>query len=164
MANKTSKKLNLSVLESRAKQRERKVKVQLDADTHVYIYPEFTPSKIQKMIQEILTDRIRAEKAGIEFDVNFVDWSFFSMIKYFADLGIPDDIEKKMQAFIMLIDDEYYEKITQAFPPESIEKVTKMLERVTQNINNYMQLNEEDQQKLIKDLSDLEGDEKEEVH
>lgn len=144
-----SKKLTLTQIKKEANKYSTKERVPLDNDTHVYIYPNFSPLKIQEMITELMSDQTRAEEEGLTLTVNFTDWGFFNIIKHFADLDIPNEIDKKITVYNDLIQTEYYSKILQSFPIESIKKVGDMISKTTEALNSFNDMNEEDRKKFI---------------
>jgi hypothetical protein len=144
------KKLNFKQIETQVNQYSKKQKVTLSDGNYVNIYPNFSPTKIQAMIQESLSDHIRAKEAGIDFEeIRAEDWGFFNIIKSFCDLDIPSDIEDKVQMFTFLVKSDYFNEIISAFPQESIEKVTKALNQTTQNLNAINAMSEEEKEKFF---------------
>lgn len=148
-----SKKLTLSHLKTKVKEYDLKEKVTLDEETHVNIFPNFSPERIREMIKEMLSDGERAKKANIPFNVNLIDWGNFNIIKFFTDLGIPNDIDKKLQAFVMLKNTDYFEAIINKFPEDSIKRIEKELDRVNRNLNAINEMSEEDKNKLFETLN-----------
>jgi hypothetical protein len=143
------KKLNFKQIETQVSQYSKKQKVTLSDGNYVNIYPNFSPTKVQNMVKEIMSDQIRAEKAGIDFSsIKIDDWGFFNIIKSFCDLDIPSEIEKKVQAFTTLVESDYFTEIISAFPQESLQKVIKALDQTTQNLNTFNALSEEEKEKL----------------
>lgn len=131
-----SKKLTLTDIKNENKVYEQKKRIELSDDFHVFIYPNFSPTKIREVIKEILTDPQRAKDAGLNFDdINMGDWFLFNVIYKFAELGIPSDIKKKVQAFTYLIDSKYYEQIINAFPKDSIKKINESFLRFKENLD-----------------------------
>ncbi|MCY9038606.1 hypothetical protein MOE77_16975, partial [Bacillus inaquosorum] len=94
-----SKKLNLGLIEESISKYDKKEKVTLTDDVHVFIYPYFSPSRLTKMLTGLISDPQEAKEAGIKSfkDINQVHWAFFSLIKEFTDLGIPNDIKNKVK-------------------------------------------------------------------
>ncbi|MEN7437642.1 hypothetical protein AAGV27_21630 [Bacillus velezensis] len=136
----TSKKLNLGLIEESVSKYDKKEKVQLTDDVHVFIYPYFSPSRLSNLFKQILSDQKQAEEKGIDFKkINFVDWIAFSLIKEFADLGIPNDIKNKVKWFHSLVESEFFPLILSSFPEESIKKLngaTKMLQDSLDKLSN----------------------------
>jgi hypothetical protein len=134
-----SKKLTLNDIKNENKVYSIKKKITLSGDFHVNIYPNFSPSKITELIKEMVTDKQRAEDAGLNFDdINMGDWVLFNIIYKFADLGIPSDILKKVEAFTILIDSEHFSEIINEFPQESIDKLNKAFARFRENFDFIM--------------------------
>lgn len=158
--NAKSKKLTLGQIEKEVDLYSKKEKVQLNEDTHVYIFPHFAPSKIETMIKELLTDSVRAEEEGLEFTVNFTHWAYFSIIKHFADLDIPNEIEKKLKVYAMLIETQYFMKIINSFPKESIEKVTEALKKVEESLSFINAMDEKEKELFIKSFKETLEEEK----
>lgn len=121
-----AKKLTLTDIKNETKVYEEKQKVELSDGVFVNIYPNFSPTKISEYIREIVTDPIRAKEVGIDFDgIALSDWSMFNVICKFTDLGIPTDIEKKVDVFLMFADSKRFWEILSSFPAESIAKLTE---------------------------------------
>jgi hypothetical protein len=101
-----SKKLNLGLIEESVSKYDKKEKVQLTDEAHVFIYPHFSPSRLTKMLAGLLSDQDEAKDAGSKSfkDINPVQWTFFSLIKEFTDLGIPNDIKNKVKWYLKLVD------------------------------------------------------------
>ena len=112
-------------------------------------FPNFSPTKVQQLITEILTDKARAEKAGLKFDVSTSNWGFFNIIKHFTDLGIPDDIEGKLKVYMTLIETEYFSQIIRSFPQESIDMVSEEIRKVTSSLEEFLNMEEEKQQEVL---------------
>ncbi|QJI52494.1 hypothetical protein [Psychrobacillus phage Perkons] len=141
-----AKKLTLSDIKKSNSKYDEKKRIELDEEVFVDIYPNFKPTKIKELIQEMVTDTSRAKEVGIDFDsINPSDWGLFNIIAKFADLGVPTDIKKKVQAFNEINEYEYFDKIINAFPEESVDKVTKALENFTETLvalnNNQIESN-----------------------
>jgi hypothetical protein len=135
-----SKKLTLADIKNQIKVYEQKQRIELSDDFHLFIYPHFSPSKIGELIKEMVTDPQRAKDAGIDFDeINMGDWFLFNVIYKFADLGIPSEIKKKVQAFSYLVDSEFFGKIIDSFPQESIHKIEESFNNFQENFNAILQ-------------------------
>ncbi|SPU03718.1 SPBc2 prophage-derived uncharacterized protein yomO [Bacillus subtilis] len=62
---------------------------------------------------------------------------FFSIVKEFSDLGIPNDIKNKVKWYLKLVDSEFFPMIINSFPKESMKKLkdaTKALEKITEDL------------------------------
>jgi hypothetical protein len=150
-----SKKLTLTDIKNENKIYDQKKKVTLSDEYYVYVYPNFSPIKISELIREVLTDPQRAKDADINFDeINMADWGLFNIIYKFTDLGIPNDIKKKVQAFTEIMNSEYWGKIIESFPQESIQKITDSLNRFSENFESIVKENT-DVDKLLDDESKL---------
>jgi hypothetical protein len=155
-----AKKLNLALIKENIKKYDEKVKVALGEDVYTHIYPNFSPTKISEMMVELLTDKERAEKAGIDFEsLSMLDWFYLNIIKHFADVSIPTDIKKKVQYFIFLKESDYLPLIIQEFPLHSIERVTRAIENAKILLGEQSKIDT----KLIveaveKELTDIEQD------
>jgi hypothetical protein len=131
-----SQKLNLSLIKSENKKFEQKQRIDLSDKYHVFIYPHFSPIKTSELIKEMITDKERAEQAGIDFGkINMADWVLFNIIYKFADLGIPSEIKKKVQAFTELVNYEFYGKIIESFPQESLKNLQESIMRFKDNLD-----------------------------
>lgn len=126
-----AKKLNLKVMKKAVKHLDEKKKVVVDVDDKgeevvVYIYPNFSNTRIDNFVKEMFSSEQEALKQGIDFSkVNRGNWFFFNLIKHFSDLenDIPDDIKQKIQYYLILVETPYFPKIVEAFPKESILKL-----------------------------------------
>lgn len=154
-----SKKLTLTDIKNEVKVFEDKKRVQLSEGFHVFIYPHFSPTKIAELIKEMVTDNERAEKAGIDFEkINQGDWYLFNIIYKFADLAIPSEIKKKIQAFTYLIESEHFGKIIESFPKESLTKLEQSLNRFKENFELLMKENGIVSDEKIDELLNKEND------
>ncbi|MDW0355635.1 hypothetical protein [Bacillus velezensis] len=145
-----SKKLNLGLIEESVSKYDKKERVQLTDDVHVYIYPYFSPTRLTKMLTELITDQEEAKEAGIKFeDINPVHWGHFSLIKEFTDLGIPNDIKNKVKWFVKLIDSEYFPMIIKSFPEESIEKLEKAVKMMKMSLDKFSNMSKKEINELI---------------
>lgn len=154
------KQLTLKHIERENKKFEKKEKIDLDDDFFVYIYPNFSPKKIQEMIVEMISDTEQAKELGLEEEFNqirYSDWGFFHMIKYFADLDIPSDFKEKLSAYFTLVESEFYKTILSAFPKESIEKVGQAMENVANLFDEFAQMDDETKAKVINSFLKSEG-------
>ncbi|GJI61641.1 MULTISPECIES: hypothetical protein [Bacillus] len=145
-----SKKLNLGLIEESVSKYDKKERVQLTDDVHVFIYPYFSPTRLTKMLTELITDQEEAKEAGIKFeDINPVHWGHFSLIKEFTDLGIPNDIKNKVKWFVKLIDSEYFPMIIKSFPEESIEKLEKAAKMMKMSLDKFSNMSKKEINELI---------------
>lgn len=134
-----TKKITLTDIKNSNKVYTKREKIVLSDDSHVFIYPHFSPTKMSELIKEMLLDSENAKKEGIDFEkINMADWSLFSIIYKFADLGIPSDIKKKVEAFHLLVDWEHFGKIIESFPEESIKKFTDTFINFSKNIDTLL--------------------------
>ncbi|WP_080845555.1 hypothetical protein [Cytobacillus gottheilii] len=130
-----SKKITLTDIKNDNKAYSQKKRVELSDDSHVFIYPHFSPTKMAELSKELATDAIRAKEAGIDFEkINLTDWSLYSIIYKFADLGIPSEIKKKVQAFQLLVDWKHFGDLIEAFPKESIKEFENYFMRFQQGV------------------------------
>jgi hypothetical protein len=137
-----TKKLTLVDIKNQNKVYEQKQRIELSDEFHLFIYPHFSPTKISELIKEMVTDGQRATEAGIDFDkINMGDWFMFNVIYKFADLGIPSEIKKKVQAFTYLIDSDFFGKIVESFPQESIKKLEESFLRFQANFELLLKEN-----------------------
>ncbi|MCS4324219.1 hypothetical protein [Bacillus subtilis] len=155
-----SKKLNLGLIEESISKYDKKEKVTLTDDVHVFIYPYFSPSRLTKMLTGLISDPQEAKEAGIKSfkDINQVHWAFFSLIKEFTDLGIPNDIKNKVKWYLKLVDSEYFALIINSFPKESLEKLGKATVMLQQNIDELSKKSQEEANNLIlQKVEEIEG-------
>jgi hypothetical protein len=135
-----SKKLTLKDLKNENKIYDQKKKVTLSDEYYVNIYTHFSPIKIAELIRETLTDPQKAIESGINFDnISIPDWGLFNIIYKFTDLGIPSDIKSKVAAYIEIMNSEYWTKIIESFPEESINKIKESLDRFSANFEQLTQ-------------------------
>lgn len=154
-----SKKLTMTDVKNEVKVFEEKKRVELSDNFHVFIYPHFSNTKIAELIKEMITDNERAEKAGIDFEnINSGDWYLFNIIYKFADLAIPSEIKKKVQAFTYLIESEHFSKIVESFPKESLTKFEQALKRFKENFELLMKENGLVSDEKIDELLNKEND------
>lgn len=147
------KKLTLTDIKNEIKVFDQKKRVDLSDDFYVVIYPHFSPTKLTELIKEMVTDKLRAEEAGLDFEkINIADWVLFSIIYKFADLGIPSEIKKKIQAFAQLIDSKYFGKIIESFPKESIKEFEETFMRFNENFQELLKANQKVDDKTIDEL------------
>lgn len=150
MAKAKQQKLTLNQIQKQVNQYSKKQKVTLGDGNYVNIYPNFSPNTITKMIHETLTDHVRANDAGIDFEsIKEDEWGFFNMIKFFSDLDIPSDIKEKVQVFTYLVESDYFVEIIQAFPQESIERVVAALQKTTESFNKLNAMSDEEREQFI---------------
>lgn len=149
-----SKKLNIAMIGENVKKYDEKEKITLSDGNYTYIFPHFAPSKISEVIKETLTDFDKAKKANLDFSkINTSDWLFFNIIRYFCDLNIPNDIKKKAQIFVKLVDSDYFTEIIAAFPEESLNRLTEALNTTNKNLEllGKSQLNEQTMNKVVEE-------------
>jgi hypothetical protein len=136
------KKITLADIKNQNKVYEQKQKVELSDGNYLFIYPNFSPTKMAELIKEVVTEPQLAKDKGIDFDkINTGDWYLFNIICKFSDLVIPSNIEKKVQAFKELIDWEYFGALIDSFPKESIKKLDEAFTRFKENFEILMKEN-----------------------
>lgn len=163
-----AKKLNLKVMKKATKHLDEKKKVVVDVDDKgeeviVYIYPNFSNTRIDNFVKEMFSDEQKALEQGIDFTkINRGNWFFFNLIKHFSDLenDIPDTVKEKIQYYLILVETPYFPKIVQAFPEESILKlqdaVTDLVDRVGALSDKQIAELEKEVAKLEKEFPDVE--------
>ena len=105
----------------------------------------------------------KAKNAGIDFSgINIPDWLFMNIIRHFADLNIPNDVKKKSQIFVKLVDSDYFTEIIKSFPPASLDKVTELLEVTSKNLElmNKNKVNDATIDKIIDKAVDVNEEDK----
>lgn len=159
-----AKKLNLKIMKKTVKHLDEKKKVVVDIDDKgeeviVYIYPNFSNTRIDNFVKEIFSDEKRALEQGIDFSkVNRGNWFFFNLIKHFSDLenDIPNEIKEKIQYYMILVETPYFPKIVEQFPQESILKlqdaVKALVEQVESLTDNQIAEFEKEIQELVEDF------------
>jgi hypothetical protein len=149
-----AKKLTLKDLKNENKKYEEKKRVMLSDDFYINIYPNFSPIKINELLKETLTEPYQAKEIGINFDkIALNDWLIFNIIAKFSDLGIPDDIHKKIQVFNDLMNTEYWTSIISAFPEESMQKILEATDKYTTGFNEFIKKEYGDTNELTKQES-----------
>ncbi|MCY0089182.1 MULTISPECIES: hypothetical protein [Bacillus amyloliquefaciens group] len=145
-----SKKLNLGLIEESVSKYDKKERVQLTDDVHVFIYPYFSPTRLTKMLTELITDPQNAQEKNIDFkSINPVQWGFFSLIKEFTDLSIPSDIKNKVKWFVKLVDSEFFPLIISSFPEESMKKFGEATKMMQENLDKLSNISPEEINDLI---------------
>lgn len=137
-----AKKLNMAIVKENIAKLNEKKKIEFDDGVYVNIYPDFAMSKVSELLKEVLTDELKATEAGIDFsNVNRGDWLMFNIIKKFSDLVVPGDIKKKIQAFIYLRDSDYFLKLVNEYPEESLKKVQVGIDSANNLLKEMKNLN-----------------------
>lgn len=153
-----AKKISLVDIKNDNKVYDQKKRIDLSEDEYVVIYPHFSPTKIAELIKEMVTDEQRANGAGIKFDhINMGDWYLFNVVYKFADLGIPSDIKKKIQAFAHLIDYKHFSKIVDSFPQESMKSLEESFLRFSENFDLLLKENGIVSDEKIDELLEIEN-------
>ncbi|KXZ22304.1 hypothetical protein P4T89_13205 [Bacillus nakamurai] len=155
-----SKKLNLGLIEESVSKYDKKERVQLTDDVHVYIYPYFSPTRLTKMLTELISDSQNAEEKNIDFkSINPVQWAFFSLIKEFTDLGIPSDIKNKVKWYVKLVDSEFFPLILNSFPEESMKKFGEATKMMQENLDKLSNVSPEEIKNIIlKKVEDIDSE------
>lgn len=155
-----SKNLNFGLIEESVSKYDKKERVQLTDDVHVYIYPYFSPTRLTKMLTELIIDTQNAGEKTIDLkSINPVQWGFFSLIKEFTDLGIPSDIKNKVKWFVKLVDSEFFPMIISSFPEESMKKFGEATKMMQENLDKLSNMTSEEINDLIlKKVEDLDSE------
>lgn len=107
----------------------------LDGKYDVEIHRHFKDTDIQKLLidyQELL-DQLRKQEVDID-SIQGMTYLFPTLlIKYFTNIDIPDDINKILIVVDKLINIGAYEEILNNLPQDEVDKVNKMVEKVTEN-------------------------------
>ncbi|MEM5009244.1 hypothetical protein WKH57_00855 [Niallia taxi] len=131
-----SKKLTLSTIKESNKKYSQKKRIDLPDGNHVFIYPDFSPTKTVEFVRELLMEYLNKEDNGLsktKIDLN--SWTVLSLLYKFADLGIPSDTKKKILAFNELLEYEYTPLIIGGFTTESINKLKATMDNIVKNID-----------------------------
>lgn len=155
-----AKKLNLKVMKKVVKHLDEKKKVVVDVDDKgeevvVYIYPNFSNTRIDNFVKDMFSSEQEALKKGIDFSkINRGNWFFFNLIKHFSDLenDIPNDIKQKIQYYLILVETPYFPKIVDAFPKESI---LKLQDAVAALVKQVEALTDKQMLDIEKQISDI---------
>ncbi|WP_342468340.1 hypothetical protein NSS78_08545 [Bacillus sp. FSL W8-0920] len=153
----TTKAVNLTTLGELTKKYDEKKKVQLNDEFHLYIYPEFAPSKIAEVLKELNTDYFNGDKNGLKIDeVAMTDWLYFLIIKKFTNLKIPNSLKSKMSAYVNLVDSGLMGQIMMSFPEESIQKVFDHIKSVEDAVDQLVESDLDNKtEQVIKALDEL---------
>ncbi|MCY7479793.1 hypothetical protein [Bacillus safensis] len=153
----TTKAVNLTTLGELTKKYDEKKKVQLNEEFHLYIYPEFAPSKIAEVLKELNTDYFNGGKNGLKIDeIAMTDWLYFLIIKKFTSLKIPNSLKSKMSAYINLVDSGLMGQIMMSFPEESIQKVLDHIKSVEDAVEQLVDSDLDNKtEQVIKALDEL---------
>lgn len=117
----------------------KRVGIEIDGETYfVKVDTKFKPSQIDKLIQIILKDMEECEREEIE--ANPILISNLGILQIFTDLEFPNEIAKKMNTFIALIDLGVVEAVFNQFQESEFEKLT---EKITEMANRMPDMMEE---------------------
>ncbi|PRS77196.1 hypothetical protein C6Y03_01045 [Bacillus sp. LNXM65] len=153
----TTKAVNLTTLGELTKKYDEKKKVQLNDEFHLYIYPEFAPSKIAEVLKELNTDYFNGDKNGLKInEIVMTDWLYFLVIKKFTNLKISNSLKSKMSAYINLVDSGLMGQIMMSFPEESIQKVLDHIKSVEDAVDQFIDSDLDNKtEQVIKALDEL---------
>lgn len=132
-----AKKLTLTAVnKNHAKEFNEKFKLILSTGDYLYIQTKFKTTSIQQMLIDYTEILGEIKKKDVKFDLikdaTFV--YYMLLIRHFTDLdNIPNDIEKMVIVCEELINLGFLEEILAAFPQTELEKVQKMIEKVSEN-------------------------------
>lgn len=121
----TTQKLTLSHIKEDNKKYNEKQRIELNDQFHTYIYPNFDPARVKKMIISLIEDFTEiANKKGVKTDLSPGDLLYVYTIIEFSDIAeFPKKLSDKLKMFEEVVKSEFAETIYEAFPKESLQKI-----------------------------------------
>lgn len=139
-----SKKLTVNSLKSQDARRYTKKELIIN-DYKVLIDEKFRPTTIQRLLIEFFEKYQYMKENNLQ--MNIVEYLPVLLLKYFTSLDIPDDLETQLKIYELLIDNDYFEPIYNAFPKEEINKIYEIAKKMRENSDELV--------KQIKDNPEL---------
>ena len=102
----------------------------------VMIEKKFRPTKIIKIIEELIEKRNYASENELQF--NDIMMQYLYIVKYFTDIDIPEKYEEQISALEVLCDHDIFEKILNEFDQEEISKINKSYVQSIDNITDLL--------------------------
>ncbi|WP_270574327.1 hypothetical protein [Bacillus glycinifermentans] len=121
----TTQKLTLSHIKEDNKKYNDKQRIELNDQFHTYIYPNFDPTRVNKMIKTLIKDyvEIQSEK-GVKTDLGAGDLAYLYTVIEFSDIcDMPKTLTSKVKMLEEVVKSEHIKTIYEAFPKESLRKV-----------------------------------------
>jgi hypothetical protein len=126
-----AKKINLTNLKSMEKE-VFSTKEVIIGDYSINIDIKFRETKIINLLKEFLEKANYAKENNIDLD--FSTYGLVLLIKYFTDIDMPNDYDKEMQVYNILVDLGILSIILENFDEEEIKKFNEKLNLYNQNI------------------------------
>jgi hypothetical protein len=138
------KKLTVNTLKSQDSKQYTKRELTING-YKVEIDEKFRPTTIQRLLVEFFEKYQYIQENNIQ--INIVEYFPILLIKYFTSIDIPDDLETQLKIYELLIDNDYFEPIFNAFPKEEVTKIYEIAKNIREN--------SEELSKQIKDNPEL---------
>ncbi|MEB5480787.1 hypothetical protein P8825_14565 [Shouchella clausii] len=135
------KRISMKKVEADVRRIEAKEEYELKDGNSMWFYPEFSPDKIDLLINEYQDDISEMKEAQIDIDDNYATkYLYFLMVKHFTEYGehlSPDLKVKIQQCNALFINGHISEIMTEVFVEKQIYKVLDQLaQRVA--LNQYV--------------------------
>lgn len=156
-----NKHLNLTELRKQDKKYDKKFEIVVENDEgdeySLKVDENFRNSKIDDMIYEAfkIWDYARTNEYAIE-DI-YEKYVMLLVIKHFTSLKVPDEFEKQIDVFRMLVDNNFLMQIINSIPEKEMQKVNERIEGATQNVDKFMDEYENmnlDNKDILRDVED----------
>ncbi|MDE1362848.1 hypothetical protein CHCC15325_3132 [Bacillus licheniformis] len=133
-----TQKLTLNHIKEDNKRYNEKQRIELNEQYHTYIYPNFDPTRVSKMIKSLVEDYVEIQtKKKIKTDLNAGDLAHLYMIIEFSDIAdMPKTLTAKIKMLEEIVRSEHIKTIYEAFPKESLKKVEDAALEFTKFITN----------------------------
>lgn len=125
-----SKKLTVNSLKSQDARQYTKKELIIN-DYKVLIDEKFRPTTIQRLLFEFMEKYQYMQENNMQ--MNVIEYLPILLIKYFTSLDIPDDLETQLKIYELLVDNDYFEPIYNAFPKEEISKIYEIAKKMREN-------------------------------
>lgn len=102
----------------------------------VMIEKKFRPTKIIKIIEELIEKRNYANENELQF--NDIMMQYLYIVKYFTDIDIPEKYEEQISALEVLCDHNIFEQILNEFDQEEVSKINKSYIQSIDNIADLL--------------------------
>lgn len=125
-----SKKLTINTLKSQDSKRYTRRELTING-YKVEVDEKFRPTTIQRLLIEFFEKYQYMKENNLQ--MNIVEYLPVLLLKYFTSLDIPDDLETQLKIYELLIDNDYFEPIFNAFPKEEINKIYDIAKKIREN-------------------------------
>ncbi|MCF7618669.1 hypothetical protein L3137_15535 [Bacillus sonorensis] len=121
----TTQKLTLSHIKEDNKKYNEKQRIELNDQYHTYIYPNFDPTRVNKMIKTLIKDYVEIQsKKGVKTDLGAGDLAYLYTVIEFSDIAdMPKTLTAKIKMLEEVAKSDHIRTIHEAFPKESLKKV-----------------------------------------